>query len=193
MKEDISPSHNDPKCSLETLHINDNTGHFDDEIAIVFAKALKKNKSSTTLKIDRRFITIIGWNAFSSALCDETNKNATAMLSNHTLKFLHCFPEERNKDCSYPKDLQYYLEMNRLDNKVLVARRKVFERCFLGNRYDLDEFSKMSHSMVVNLLAFFNNVVFAKEKKKYGDEASGYTSRTIVYQIVRKNPLLCNH
>lgn len=181
------------KCSLESLHIYDNTGHFDDEIATIFANALKKNKSLTTLKIDRRFITNIGWKAFSSALCDETGKNATAMLSNHTLKFLHCFPEERDNDCSYPKDLQHYLEMNRLDDKVLVARRKVFERYFLGSKYDLDEFSKMSHSMVVNLLAFFNSIIFAREKMKYGDEASGYTSRTIVYQILRKNPLLCNH
>ncbi|KAL7462563.1 hypothetical protein ACHAXS_002945 [Conticribra weissflogii] len=183
----------DPKCLLEVLHIYDNTGYFDDEIAILFANALKKNKSLTTLKIDRRFITNVGWNAFSSALCDETDKNATAVLSNHTLKCLHCFPEQGNNGCSYPKDLQSYLEMNKLDDKLLVARRKVFERNFLGGDYELDEFSKMNLPMLVNVLAFFNSVIFAKEELNYGDDAVGYTCLTIAFRIVRKNPLLCNY
>ena len=60
----------------------------------------------------------MGWNAFSSILCDATSINATH-ASNHTLEVIRYH--------RVPHDIETLLELNSGENKSIVAAKKILQ------------------------------------------------------------------
>ena len=75
-----------------------------------------------------------GWHAVSSLLCNKTSIMDT-YNSNHTLQDLGCDPSYSSLDegLELPDDLILYLELNRNEDKVEVARQKILQTQFSDN------------------------------------------------------------
>ncbi len=86
--ETVSTLLQDQTCNVVCLHLNDIP--INEECAILFANALKNNRTLEQFRFERheqRFMGRISYNAFANALCDPTSIN-TIQASNHALKVL---------------------------------------------------------------------------------------------------------
>ncbi|EJK50793.1 hypothetical protein THAOC_30106 [Thalassiosira oceanica] len=110
----IAASLANPECCLEVLCIHGI--NFVDEGAAILAESLRCNRRLTTMWFEQSDITITGWNAFSSVLCNAESINATHS-SNHTLQRLGAD--------GFPQEFELLLRLNSNEDKSRVAATKI--------------------------------------------------------------------
>eukprot|EP00985_Skeletonema_marinoi_P000024 scaffold8_cov142-Skeletonema_marinoi.AAC.17 len=105
----LSNSIRSDSCCVEALDLRGT--RIGDDGMEVLAHGLAGNKSVRSLYLDAfdNDITIDGWAAFSTTLCDTSNVNST-YLSNHTICSI-C--EELYEELNQPQDIYLYLGLNR--------------------------------------------------------------------------------
>jgi len=107
---------------LSHAHINDTT-------ATSLADALVDNSNIKELLLDgNNAITINGWSAFSSVLCN-TSSIVSTFRSNHTLQKL-CGEMYEDHECLVPEDVASLLRLNRKNSKSQAARLKIIKSHF---------------------------------------------------------------
>jgi len=128
-----------PNCTLERLDASESK--LNDDTVVAFTNALSHNKTLKQLDLYDCFdddevesINERGWEAVSSLLCNKTSIMDT-YNSNHTLQDLGCDPSYSSLDegLELPDDLILYLELNRNEDKVEVARQKILQTQFSDN------------------------------------------------------------
>ena len=111
----IAASLANQECRLDELYLNDT--NIGDEGATTLAEGLRNNQSLIYMLLHDCNITDLGWNAFSSILCDAASINAT-YSSNHTLQSLGFASD-------IPQDAETMLELNSDEDKSIVAAKKI--------------------------------------------------------------------
>ena len=137
-----------PGCTLTRLGIH--SWSVSDESAIVFADALKVNKSLLSLSLSGRCKW--QWNLFENALCDGSSINAT-YLSNHTLQKIsygHSFCDQKPSD-----EVNLYLGMNELSStKHEAARLKIYSKHFSEDGFSMEPFENISLKVIPHVIAY---------------------------------------
>ena len=109
-----------PDSKLEKLYLSGN--NIGDEVARIFANALRGNSKLKCLTVNNCRFTTEGWMHFSKLLCDTSSLNKT-YLSNHTLRVL-ALSDHRE----LPTDLVSLLNLNAIsENKGQVAMTKILQ------------------------------------------------------------------
>ena len=121
-----------PKLTLKSLYLSEN--NINDDIVIAFARALEHNKTLKVLSLydcytwdsdtdeETGSITDRAWEAISSLLCNKTSIMDT-YNSNHTLKEVSIYNYA-------PDDTESYMDLNKIEDKVEVARQKILQTHF---------------------------------------------------------------
>ena len=128
---------------VKTLEVGG--ANFNEEVVTDFATALVNNSSLSKLRIEGREYTDSIWGAFSRVL--DVSCVRSTYLSNHTLHTLEIGDRWHNSPLMVvPEDLARVLQMNTNENedKVALARQRIFAYHFSGDNMDIQEFSAMA-------------------------------------------------
>ncbi|KAL7460752.1 hypothetical protein ACHAXS_001195 [Conticribra weissflogii] len=179
-----------PGCSLQELHLNNED--VDDDVANIFANSLRSNNSLRILSFVREaMISAAGWRVFDTVVCDTESMNAT-YTSNHTLTSLGNLDSRSNQLINpLSEDLRRYLQLNKNENKRLVARKKVFANYFVSTRACFNTLDGMTSSLLVRVIGFVDKVI-----AENGEEMLGVGNNfryNFVYLLLKNNPILLMH
>ena len=124
----VSTLLDNPLCKLEELRVG--RDNFDDEVVATYVNALINDDTLKVLRLCHgNTITSVGWEAFSTLLCNQSSIEST-YFSNHTL--LGFCEVDIGHDLT-KRNLQMHLETNEDANKKHVAMRKI-----LLHHHDID-------------------------------------------------------
>ena len=127
-----------------------------DEIACALASAITQNRQSKLEYLNlmpdgSNPITLVGWSAFSRALCDPSSLDAT-MNSNHRLLRLG-YTRHRLLLAGAPSSLSLYLNWNQ---RGMGKKTKVVQVHFIDN-FDIEGFKEYPLALVPLILAWLVN------------------------------------
>lgn len=151
-----------PNSRLEEFYLdNGERRSVTDTILISIANGLINNRSLKILElqavISNPYITQRGWDAITSALCNESSIDSI-FTSNHTIQQIGFAQYERrdgynNIRYNLPGYLESYLKMNANNNKYEVAREKILWSYFSGGR-NVNEFLDMELNVLPLAIAW---------------------------------------
>ena len=119
----VNPSSSSKLHELRLGRVGFLTLQMDDSVIIRFAGALIGNASLTEISFNHYRISEVGWCALANCLCDRSSPINT-FYSNHTLQSFGYAGQGNNPD------FQSSLDMNKWEDKVGVARKKIFATHF---------------------------------------------------------------
>ena len=149
-------------------------------ILVAFTSALTHNKTLETLVVEHArgdvngndVITNRGRAAVCNLLCNKTSIMDT-YNSNHTLRLLRCYyPAER---------LQDYLDLNKNEDKVEVARQKILQTHFSGESEGIQELLDMELEVIPSAIAWIGRPTIFW----FGKSMSGLST---MYNLIRRLP-----
>ena len=141
-------------CVLESLVISGDVTIVDDEMAAVFADALRNNCTLKRLSVSscryrHQKITTAGWRAFEPIICNTSSFNDTYQ-SNHTLEKLSLDERKEDDDFSH---LTFYLDLNKNKDKAHVKRAKLIKVNF-SQKIDMQAFIDMDLGVLPHTLSW---------------------------------------
>ena len=157
-----------PNSALEELDLGGNL--INDDVLASFANSLTHNNKLKELFIDDRNITSTGWDALSNVLCNKSSIEET-FNSNHTLQTV--FDPEYTDESDLPSDLRTLLQLNRGNNKMEAARRKILQVHFSGS-FNMQPFIDMDLTVLPHAVAWM-------ARDEHGS--------SLLYQFVRNTTL----
>lgn len=135
------------QSTLKRLNLRRND--INDSGAVILAESIKENRSLTHLGLGGNIaITSAGWNALSKVVCNPSSIAAT-YFCNHTLSVVTC------GRLYYPLP-RHSLELNKLPNKIQVARQKIFQHHFQRENFRIEPFIDMEVSQLIHVVKFID-------------------------------------
>ena len=162
--------------NLEKLNLSVN--NIDDEVALIFANALKGNHKLTDFDVYDSDITTEGWAHFTRLLCDTSSVNKT-YLSNHTLLDLN-IPHRY-----LPTDLRSNLDLNTSsEDKGQVAMTKILQH---HSHFNVQPFFEWEFKVLPLMIAWLEK---ASARTSTFEEKIDRIKLSCMYDFVREFPLL---
>jgi len=179
----------DPECGLTKLNLRNNC--IDDAGATAMANALPNNEKLETIHLDRNFVSVSGWSAFSRVLCDPSSVNAT-YRSNHTLRSIVSYDGFKlagsrmyDEGGAIPSKLFSLVECNargclKGGDRGPVAREKILDCHLGGDDFDMGPFveGSMDSKVLPHVLGWI------------GRRSDG-KSCAAMFNLLRRMPELC--
>ena len=164
-----------PDSKLEKLYLSGN--NIGDEVARIFANALRGNSKLKCLTVNNCRFTTEGWMHFSKLLCDTSSVNKT-YLSNHTLRVL-ALSDHRE----LPTDLVSLLNLNAIsENKGQVAMTKILQH---HSHFNMQPFFEWEFKVLPIVLSWLEEA--AACTPSFGEKIRR-TKLSITYDFVREFP-----
>jgi len=163
---------------LETLGLN--SCGIREKGIVMLAEALANNSRLRIVQLSNNdVITSEGWQAFSNSLCDTSTVNKT-YLSNHMIEKIRLHPSRGSQDVTSA------LELNRCDDKGLVAKKKILKH---HRHFDIQPFVQWNFKVLLLLIGWLESVApFSAEFDMNGTVEM--RKLTVVYEFVQSLPEL---
>ena len=179
-----------PNVALKEVCLNEN--YIDDDTVVAFASALEHNKTLKELSLDECYdgddfdddddnelITMRGWAAFSTLLCNKSSIMDT-YNSNHTLQCLS------DGGYHHTDDLTSNLQLNGNEDKAEVARQKILQTHF-STLDNLQEFLDMELDLMPTAIEWIGRDL------AIGWEGTQVSGLSTMFNLMRRVPDLFDY
>jgi len=169
---------------LEELHLDEN--RINDDTVVAFTNSLVLNTTLKSLYLyqnpddgDDDLITNRGWEAVSTLLCNKVSILDT-YTSNHTLHKLGYDHDEMN----LPHVLESYLELNKNNDKVEVARQKIIQTHFTedNDTSNIQEFLDMELKVIPTAIEWIGRPL------SMGLRGTNVSGLSLLFNLMRRLP-----